>query len=202
MATTTPNYGWPVPTSTDLVKNGATAIEALGDAIDATVFGLPAGGLTKINTTTFAGVASQSVNDVFSATYDNYLIIVNDIVSSAGTPEVYLRLRVSGTDSTTGYYYGQHYATWGSASGGFVNLNNGGYFTAMAANTTVPTASQNWLQKPFLTKTTTHQGLQVRYDSVSYTGGYNSATTSYTGFSIVAASNNISGIVTTYGFNK
>jgi hypothetical protein len=40
MATTTPNYGWPVPTSTDYVKDGATAIEALGDAIDATVFGL------------------------------------------------------------------------------------------------------------------------------------------------------------------
>ena len=31
MATTTPNYGWPVPTSTDLVKDGATAIESLGD---------------------------------------------------------------------------------------------------------------------------------------------------------------------------
>ena len=43
MATTTPNYGWPVPTSTDLVKDGATAIEALGDAIDATVFGLGSG---------------------------------------------------------------------------------------------------------------------------------------------------------------
>jgi hypothetical protein len=38
MATTTPNYGWTVPTSTDLVKNGATAIETLGDAVDATVF--------------------------------------------------------------------------------------------------------------------------------------------------------------------
>jgi hypothetical protein len=37
MATTTPNYGWPVPTSSDLVKNGATAIEALGDAADATM---------------------------------------------------------------------------------------------------------------------------------------------------------------------
>lgn len=37
MATTTPNYGWPVPTSTDLVKDGATAIEALGDAADATM---------------------------------------------------------------------------------------------------------------------------------------------------------------------
>ena len=38
MATTTPNYGWTVPTSTDLVKDGATAIETLGDAVDATVY--------------------------------------------------------------------------------------------------------------------------------------------------------------------
>jgi hypothetical protein len=37
MATTTPNYNWSVPTSTDLVKDGATAIETLGDSVDATV---------------------------------------------------------------------------------------------------------------------------------------------------------------------
>lgn len=34
MATTTPNFSWSVPTSTDLVKDGALAIETLGDAID------------------------------------------------------------------------------------------------------------------------------------------------------------------------
>tara|TARA_R110000868_G_C10718377_1_gene750581 strand:- start:336 stop:845 length:510 start_codon:yes stop_codon:yes gene_type:complete len=43
MATTTPNYGWVVPTSTDLVKNGATAIETLGDSIDASFVGLKGG---------------------------------------------------------------------------------------------------------------------------------------------------------------
>lgn len=43
MATTTPNFGWPVPTSTDLVKNGATAIEGLGDAIDASLLDLKGG---------------------------------------------------------------------------------------------------------------------------------------------------------------
>jgi len=37
MATTTPNFGWTVPTSTDLVKDGATAIETLGDAVDASL---------------------------------------------------------------------------------------------------------------------------------------------------------------------
>ena len=43
MATTTPNFGWVVPTSTDLVKNGATAIETLGDSIDASFVGLKGG---------------------------------------------------------------------------------------------------------------------------------------------------------------
>jgi hypothetical protein len=37
MATVTPLNNWPVPTSTDLVKDGAVAIESLGDAIDASV---------------------------------------------------------------------------------------------------------------------------------------------------------------------
>ena len=37
MATTTPINSWPVPTSTDYVKDGAVAIEALGDAIDTAV---------------------------------------------------------------------------------------------------------------------------------------------------------------------
>jgi hypothetical protein len=43
MATTTPNFGWSVPTSTDLVKDGATAIETLGDAIDASLLDLKGG---------------------------------------------------------------------------------------------------------------------------------------------------------------
>jgi hypothetical protein len=43
MATTTPNFGWSVPTSTDLVKDGATAIETLGDSIDASLADLKGG---------------------------------------------------------------------------------------------------------------------------------------------------------------
>ena len=38
MATSTPNYLWVVPTSSDLVKNGATAIETLGDSVDASLW--------------------------------------------------------------------------------------------------------------------------------------------------------------------
>ena len=43
MSTTTPNFGWVVPTSTDLVKDGASAIETLGDSIDASLVDLKGG---------------------------------------------------------------------------------------------------------------------------------------------------------------
>jgi len=43
LSTVTPNFNWPVPTSTDLVKDGATAIEALGDSIDASLVDLKGG---------------------------------------------------------------------------------------------------------------------------------------------------------------
>ena len=38
MATTTTNYGWDIPQSTDLVKDGATAIATLGQDADTTVY--------------------------------------------------------------------------------------------------------------------------------------------------------------------
>ena len=43
MSTTTPSFGWPVPQSSDLVKNGATAISSLGDAIDTSMTDLKGG---------------------------------------------------------------------------------------------------------------------------------------------------------------
>lgn len=80
MATTTPNYGWSVPTSTDLVKDGATAIELLGDSIDTSFVDLLGGTtgqvLTKASNTsldfTFATPASGGkVLQVLSTTKTN-----------------------------------------------------------------------------------------------------------------------------------
>lgn len=43
MATTTTNFGWDIPQSTDLVKDGATAIAALGQDIDTSLVNLKGG---------------------------------------------------------------------------------------------------------------------------------------------------------------
>jgi len=206
MATTT-NYGWTTPDDTALVQDGAAAIRTLGSSIDTslnTALGTKKAGMVLLNTTSFSGVASQSINDVFSATYTNYLITLDDLIrsTSGGDSSIYLRLRVSGTDSTAGYYWGQNYALFASATSAGSNLNNGNHFSVCGTENVVKTSSQIWLQNPFTTKQTTMQSLQTRHDAGSYICGYNSATTSYTGFTLLPTAANITGTVTVYGFNK
>ena len=79
MATTTTNYGFDIPQSTDLVKDGATAIATLGQDIDTamnTALGTKKAGMVLLNTTSFSGVASQSLTSVFSSTYNAYRIVL------------------------------------------------------------------------------------------------------------------------------
>jgi hypothetical protein len=110
MATTTTNYGFDIPQSTDLVKDGATAIATLGQDIDTamnTALGTKKAGMVLLNTTSFSGVSSQSVNDVFSATYDEYLIQLNGKGSTGAG--VLFRLRASGSDATNATYNYQNF---------------------------------------------------------------------------------------------
>ena len=48
MATTTTNFGWTVPQSTDLVKDGATAISTLGSGIDTSLVKLKGGSTGQV----------------------------------------------------------------------------------------------------------------------------------------------------------
>ena len=73
MATTTPNYGWPVPTSSDLVKNGATAIEALGDAADATMATMVAKTIVDAKGDIIAATAADTVSRLAVGANDTVL---------------------------------------------------------------------------------------------------------------------------------
>jgi hypothetical protein len=79
MATVTPNFNWPVPTSTDLVKDGATAIEALGDSIDASLVDLKGGTTGQVLSKT-----SNTDMDFTWVTSDDANAIQNTIVDAKG----------------------------------------------------------------------------------------------------------------------
>lgn len=79
MATTTTNYGWDIPQSTDLVKDGATAIATLGQDIDTTFAELKGGTTGQV-----LSKASNTDNDYLWVTPDDANAIQNAIVDAKG----------------------------------------------------------------------------------------------------------------------
>lgn len=79
MATTTPNFGWAVPTSTDLVKDGAVAIETLGDSIDASLVDLKGGTTGQV-----LAKASNTDMDFSWVAQDDSNAIQNSLLTTTG----------------------------------------------------------------------------------------------------------------------
>jgi len=215
MATTTTNYGFDIPQSTDLVKDGATAIATLGQDIDTamnTALGTKKAGMVLLNTTSFSGVSSQSVNDVFSATYDQYRIVCNFQINT--TANLLMRLRVSGADNTSANYSWARHLLISDAATPSVNpagsngLTADGFRISQATNSGENNFSVE-VFNPFVSAKTNFTSLsafhQTSTNSVLYVAaGGMSVTTSYTGFTIYQSTgtNGLSGTVRVYGYNN
>jgi len=210
MATTTPNYGWTVPTSTDLVKDGATAIETLGDAIDAsmnTALGTKKAGMVLLNTTSFSAVSSQAINSVFNATYTNYKMIIN--FSGASTQlGISARMRVGGvSNSTAASYLQQGFSSIGATLSNITQSTTS--FDLGELNATYPKYSSVTVDilSPFETNPTRWNNLLIgrvnaanAYATGNYSGVHTQAT-SYDGVEIYTSTGNMTGSVSIFGYN-
>jgi len=156
---------------------------------------------------TFSGVSSVSLNGCFSSAYDNYRI-VSTITSSSANDTVYLRLRASGTDDTSGNY---NRTLVESNSGGVTNRYDSGA-TSLDATVT-HSASANGggfsldLERPFLTQWTigllNSAGRNSLGGWVGRAGGFtHSVATSYDGLTIFTGSGTLTGTVRVYGYKN
>jgi len=210
MATTTTNYGFDIPQSTDLVKDGATAIATLGQDIDTamnTALGTKKAGMVLLNTTSFSGVASASFPvGTFSATYDSYRIVFSPTAFSTAM-FVSLRLRNAGTDlSSSVYHYFNQGLTTGAVANNLAAINQTssaiGYFSGVLGNATFD------LNNPFASRQKSLTGVQA---------GVNSGATTYAGMtvlslidnsssndscSLLCSTGNFTGSMSVYGYNK
>jgi hypothetical protein len=203
---TTTNNGWTYPESTDLVKDGATAIETLATDIDTTlgVYSPATPGLSLISTTSFSAVASQSINDVFSATYDNYMIqlYLKNTVSQSYTA---LRYRVSATDDSNAVYDGR--VTYMATSSIGITDQPNGTSQRISYGDNNGNYHSIFVGQPFKTDKTYIKVASSNNDGASgmyaedYTGVFQNAT-SFTGFTLIPAANNITGSVSVYGIAK
>jgi hypothetical protein len=200
MATDTPNFNWPIPEDTDLVKDGAKAIRDLGNAIDTSAqdFG---GGLVHIETRTVTASSSEIFNNVFSSTYDNYKVIFHSVITTSNQI-VNLRLRVGGVDTAGGnYFWGQHRAL---ANGTGSNAGGNGTSSFRLGEAVTGTHRQTIaeIQNPNKTIVTGFSSLGFDVNAGFFIGGALLDSTAYDGFSILPAANQITGTVTIYGYAK
>ena len=159
-------------------------------------------------TVTFSGVSSQSINNVFSTTYDSYFLTWT-IDGSTTAQSLTMRVRVSGSDNSSADY---NSAAWGGNSEVaspiiFGNTVGGTSFPIGAVKSgSEVNSGQMFIHNPFIStiRTTINAGYSF---ADTYYRNYQmasmmSVTTSYTGVTFITASGNISGTVRIYGINK
>jgi hypothetical protein len=109
MAGQTTNYLFNYPTSTDYVKDGATAIQTLATNVDtamnAALSTKPAMAVL-LNASTFSAASSVTIDNVFTTAYDNYRIIFNTTaVGAAGNMTATLRTSAPADLNAASYTY-------------------------------------------------------------------------------------------------
>jgi hypothetical protein len=178
------------------VNSGATAPEWATPAAGGA-------GLTLVSTTTIgSGVSSVTVSSAFSATYDNYKIIVSGGVGSASAT---LQMQLGST--TSDYYW------WGISGNSGSTTVSGDVGSNVASFTSVGAASVNSLSAeidlecPNLAKPTTcySQGIRtVTPGTVKRQFGFQDSTTQFTAFTILIDGGHTmtGGTIKVYGYQN
>lgn len=153
---------------------------------------------------TYTSVLDVSLNGVFSATYDNYLLVIN--VKSAAADFLNCRWRAAGTDNTsTSSYVDQRIEINGTNEFGVRNTRNKGQIIEMGPSTN-PNAISLYVYGPFLTQPTAARSVSnssagMGYSIFDYAFTHN-ASASYDGVTLFADSNAITGTVAVYGLGN
>jgi hypothetical protein len=164
-------------------------------------------GMTLINTTSFTTVSSQPLNNIFSATYRNYRIVVNFSAASASN-DILLRYRVGGVSNSTAGSYGSQ----GALSRSGTLLNSTAASTSHLINqvrSSAPQFSSTVMDilNPFNAVTTTFHALIMAVSSPGdsngyYLNGYHTQTVSYDGIELLTSTGDVTGVVSVYGYNN
>lgn len=226
MATTTPNFGWTVPTSTDLVKDGAVAIETLGDSIDASLVDLRGGttgqvlakasdaqmdfawvaasGLNLVTTVNLSASGSFNINNCFSATYDNYLVVFSNLVGSASSFAQF-GLRTGSTNATgANYRFAGFYQEYTSTAvvGQANTANTLMDYLEWGTSTTTNSAAVLYISAPFKTTNTNFRFNAEGPVFLAQRSGSHTLANSYESLWFTLGSGTLSGNISIYGLGK
>jgi|688.fasta_scaffold816616_1 hypothetical protein len=155
--------------------------------------------LVLLNTTSFTTQSTVSINDVFSATYTNYRILLK--ASQSAAEWLSMRMRVSDADATTSAY--NFVGLRGNTTDSFSGTATMGYISHHTTGNVNKRMSID-VFNPFNAANTfvVSTGLTVT-PTVGLMSWEHQVATSYTGFTLLSLSGaTITGEVSVYGYNK
>ena len=158
-------------------------------------------GLTLIQNTPFSAVASQSINSVFSSTYDNYRVVFSATAASALTMTI--RLRASGSDDSGSNYTLQDlFANGSSVTAARVSSQSS--WSAVVVRTALLTPMVFDIFNPFTASPTVAFAYTVDIGDPAMRQNLmiQNQNTSYDGFNMICSTSNMTGAVSIYGYNK
>lgn len=160
-------------------------------------------GLTLVKKQTIgSAVSSVIVTNAFSATYQNYLISINDVQCSIANDSLAIQMRTGTTTSTSGYNYALIYSTYGgsintAASGSYASFINTG--RSLSINDKVSFSFN--LFAPFLASKTLISTLgTIGSDLAGNGNGFHNSATSYDQFVLSASGTLTGGTIYVYGY--
>jgi hypothetical protein len=187
-----------------LVKDGASAIRALGTAIDTsmnTALGTKKAGMVLLNTTSFSAVSSVSFpNSTFTSTYDSHLVNFNLVPSTA--IDLNYRVRATGTDASGSNYdtYANFVTTVFNGGGNIYLGTSGRVIGGSLGDFIVGEIKLYDLALAKTTKVAANGNASGRFWWQS--GSYHNLSTAYDSLSLIASTGTITGTMSVYGFNR
>jgi len=160
-------------------------------------------GLTLLNTTSFTGVTTAAVNNVFTSAYQNYQIVYDGVST---TPAAFqFQLRLGGTASTTTYVWSGTETTTSAGptrqSGTGASAWKLGTLTEKFNGVITVSAPAVASRTNFISNNGAYSASLNENWTSYFAGGHNTAT-AYDGFSIISTSANMTGTVRTYGYRN
>ena len=169
-----------------------------------------ASGLVFISRSTFSAVSSVSANNVFTSTYDNYVLKIQITSISANDASFFIRTRASGTDRTTNYNVGVAAVNRSGTAVDFADLDSTDGYRLGQFESTEPT--QNYAFEVDFMYPTSNTRQQVFIKSAFITtagafaygagGGGRTTTGAADGFTLRSSAGNFTGTCDIYGLAK
>lgn len=163
-------------------------------------------GMTLIARTPFSGVASQAFDNVFTSSYFNYLVVIDNIYAATSSDDLQLQLRYAGPTTQAASYYGSSFSVPFSGATVTTASNNATQMTISAitgSSTTYGSGHIFFNNVGNSSLIPSFHGHYVDSDANQMTfGGNINVARIYTGFLLKSSSTNITGTVSIYGLAK